>query len=293
MTEVLAIGYVIEDIIDGQGYLGGAATATAVNTVRLGHEATLVALVGDDQTSCQALETFKQEGVNTNLIAKIPGVGLNKYRPDHTNRMSGWEEYGLKPHLEALDLSVTTLPKSEIAVITSSHPQLSREAARKLSARTRLAFVPGPKIRGDFAAFADPEVLHRSDWLVLNQDEGEFVQTQLKTQTPRDILQSGPQVVIITKGDQGAELTTTEHQLQIPAIPVENVVDLTGAGDAFTLGFVLTMNLTHRYETALRAGTLLASKVIQKYGVLLEPENWEQFLETIPSRAPEVSYGIS
>jgi len=51
-------------------------------------------------------------------------------------------------------------------------------------------------------------------------------------------LQAGCNIAIITRGEQGALLMSSQETLETPAFPVE-VVDVSGAGDAFVAGFVL------------------------------------------------------
>ena len=54
--------------------------------------------------------------------------------------------------------------------------------------------------------------------------------------------------------------------ITVPAYPVANVVDVTGAGDLFASGFLLAYARERDLTTALRAGCLAASEVISHIG---------------------------
>jgi sugar/nucleoside kinase (ribokinase family) len=54
----------------------------------------------------------------------------------------------------------------------------------------------------------------------------------------REILEKGPRVVVIKKGEHGAIMMQKQSVFSAPAYPVNNVVDPTGAGDSFAGGFV-------------------------------------------------------
>jgi len=56
----------------------------------------------------------------------------------------------------------------------------------------------------------------------------------------RELLAQGPELLIVTQGERGCQVWTPEEHFQVPAFPVE-VVDTTGAGDAFHGGFLYAM----------------------------------------------------
>ncbi|HVY50210.1 MAG TPA: adenosine kinase [Devosia sp.] len=70
----------------------------------------------------------------------------------------------------------------------------------------------------------------------------------------------------ITMGAQGAMAVTNGEVVTVPAFPVAQVVDATGAGDLFASGFLLAMARGRDIQTALSAGCLAASEVISHIG---------------------------
>ncbi len=117
-------------------------------------------------------------------------------------------------------------------------------------------------------------VVERVDCVVLN--DAEIRQLTGKTSlvaAARELLSMGPSSVIAKQGEYGATLITADGYFSLPAFPLENVVDPTGAGDTFAGGFVgyIAANAgSARDDDLLRRamayGTALASFNVEEFG---------------------------
>lgn len=77
-------------------------------------------------------------------------------------------------------------------------------------------------------------------------------------------------LTIITLSEKGS-LAVQNHQVtSCNSIKVDNLVDLTGAGDLFASGFLKEYLDNSDIKKCLNNGSLLASKVIQKIGARLQ-----------------------
>ncbi len=74
------------------------------------------------------------------------------------------------------------------------------------------------------------------------------------------------ELAAITMGAQGAMAVMNGEIVSVPAFKVDNVVDVTGAGDLFASGFLLAYARERDLRTALAAGCLAASEVISHIG---------------------------
>jgi sugar/nucleoside kinase (ribokinase family) len=74
------------------------------------------------------------------------------------------------------------------------------------------------------------------------------------------------ELAAITLGAEGAMVVHQGEIVTVPAFPVNQVVDATGAGDLFASGFLLAVSRGLDYRTALEAGCLAASEVISHIG---------------------------
>src|SRR5438045_5717249 len=83
------------------------------------------------------------------------------------------------------------------------------------------------------------EVLQIVDVLMVNYSEARQLTNEFSiVKAARKILKMGPKYLIIKKGEHGALLFHDKHVFFAPALPLEDVFDLTGAGDTFAGGFI-------------------------------------------------------
>jgi len=79
----------------------------------------------------------------------------------------------------------------------------------------------------------------------------------------------GVKEVIVKLGKQGAAYEGKGKLLSFPAVPVERVIDTTGAGDCFVAGFLYGMIQWGDIPQAIKIGNLTASYSIQKKGAAI------------------------
>jgi sugar/nucleoside kinase (ribokinase family) len=71
---------------------------------------------------------------------------------------------------------------------------------------------------------------------------------------------------VVTRSEKGSLVVTKGEALAVPAFPVDQVVDTTGAGDLFAAGFLAGLSKHKSLETCARLGALAAAEVIQHIG---------------------------
>src|SRR5215468_2754512 len=71
---------------------------------------------------------------------------------------------------------------------------------------------------------------------------------------------------VVTRSEKGCLVVTREETDAVNALPVERVVDATGAGDLFAAGFMVGLSRGNDYRDAARLGALAAAEVIQHLG---------------------------
>ena len=76
----------------------------------------------------------------------------------------------------------------------------------------------------------------------------------------------GAKPLVVTRGADGALLVGRDGASEIPAVPVDNPVDICGAGDSFAAGMALALRVTGDLEAAARFGSLVSSVTIRKKG---------------------------
>ncbi|MCM8763709.1 MAG: PfkB family carbohydrate kinase [Candidatus Omnitrophica bacterium] len=115
-------------------------------------------------------------------------------------------------------------------------------------------------------------LLKKTDVFFINNSEAElFSQRSNIYQAARWLAGKGPEVVVIKKGEQGALMFCGNRFFSCPAFPVKEVVDPTGAGDAFAGGFMGYIASYKRvYEREFRravvCGTVMGSFAVESFG---------------------------
>ncbi len=117
------------------------------------------------------------------------------------------------------------------------------------------------------------ELLGRIDGLILNDEEAKMLtgETNL-VKAGRRVLDFGPKLAIVKKGEHGSFLFSNYFQYALPAYPTERVLDPTGAGDSFAGGFMgflagcETLSLWNM-KRAIIYGTVTASLTVESFGV--------------------------
>ncbi|MFZ1615940.1 MAG: PfkB family carbohydrate kinase [Flavobacteriales bacterium] len=138
-------------------------------------------------------------------------------------------------------------------------------------------------------------VIKRVDILTINDSEARQLSGEHSlVKAAHMILEMGPKYLVVKKGEHGALLFSKDRVFFAPALPLEDIIDPTGAGDTFAGGFIgfLARSGDHSFNNLKRAiivGSALASFCCEKFGVerLLEitrediDERVNQFIELV------------
>ena len=76
-------------------------------------------------------------------------------------------------------------------------------------------------------------------------------------------------LIIITRSSKGSMAIKNNEIISCDSIKVDNIVDLTGAGDLFAAGFLKEYLEKSEIKKCLKTGTILASKIIKRVGARL------------------------
>jgi len=116
-------------------------------------------------------------------------------------------------------------------------------------------------------------VLGEVDALLINDTEARMLAEEPNlVKAARSILEWGPRVVVVKRGEYGALMATRERFFFVPAYPLESVFDPTGAGDTFAGGFMgMLAGTGETDERALRRaivyGSVVASFTVEDFSL--------------------------
>ena len=290
VVEVFGIGELLVDIIpvkpgslyEGKVFevhFGGAPANTIIGISRLGHRTGMIAAVGNDLFGEFLINTLKENGVDTRFVVKknarttLAFVVLYEdcerdfffYRLPWTNTadtMLSLEDIDLDEVFKARVLHVsgfaTSYPPTSETVI---------EVMREMN-RRGLIISYDPTFRRDIWTSLNKalemyrECLKYTTFLTIGFDElHAFHKGMDYREAARRLLEEYPniEIVAVRLGSRGAYVKTRDNEVEVPAFKVK-VVDTTGAGDAWTAGFITYYILEGRdlRESVVRANAVAA-----------------------------------
>jgi sugar/nucleoside kinase (ribokinase family) len=253
--------------------LGGAAVHFAL-AASFFDDVCVVGPVGEDFGEEQ-LDVMRRRGVDVSGIERVEG-----------GRTFFWEgEYGWDLNSrETIDTQLGVFegfqPKltpdslaSDVLFLANIQPDLQREVREQLPG-ARFVALDSMNLWIDIARDSLVAAIEGVDCLILNDAElRQLTGKPNLLSAAREILGWGPSVIVAKQGEYGAALVTGQGFFALPAYPLEQVIDPTGAGDTFAGGLVgyIAAHPDERIDDALlrRAmahGTVLASFNVEEFG---------------------------
>jgi sugar/nucleoside kinase (ribokinase family) len=117
------------------------------------------------------------------------------------------------------------------------------------------------------------ELLTKVDGLILNDEEAKELSSERNLiRAGRKLLELGPRIVIVKKGEHGSFLFSEFFQFALPSYPTDEVKDPTGAGDSFAGGFMGYLASVGRVtlwsvKKAMAYGTICASVAVEDFSL--------------------------
>ncbi|SEP70080.1 ribokinase [Lentzea xinjiangensis] len=204
---------------------GGKGANTAVAAARVGASVALVGAVGDDGYGSVLRESLESAGVGTSLVktsARPTGIAYITVTPDGENSIV--VSPGANSDVAPSD--VDSLSFDGVRVLTCSLEVPLETVVHAIGVAARAGVRPVLNLSP--VAELPAEALRQLDVLIVNEHEA----AQLAPDW-RGLLGLGPASAIVTLGSRGAAVVTRSGVVEVPSIEVPEVVDTTGAGDAF------------------------------------------------------------
>jgi len=255
---------------------GGSAANTLVGIASLGGSARFIGKVRDDQLGKIFHHdiTAAKIGFDTAAATEGPSTArcLVLVTPDGQRTMNTY--LGACVGLTADDVVASEVQEAQVTYLEGYlfDPPAAQEAFRKAS---RLAHEAGREVA---LSLSDPFCVdrHREAFRDLVADHIDILfanEAEILSLAETDNLASAMtaigdkvKVAVVTRSEKGAVVRSNGALVEVPAAPVEKVVDTTGAGDLFAAGFLCGYCSGRDHSDSARIGALAAAEVIGHYG---------------------------
>jgi len=256
-------------------FQGGKGANQAIALAKLDIPTLMLGKVGKDILSDFALSSLKESGVDT--------TGISKSQKSFTGSASIWvnaqgqnsiviypgangevDEDFIIQHEKFFDDASWLLTQFEV-------PLKSILSALKLAKKHGLKTVMDP---APVKKLSNNYIWEFVDYLLPNEIElKELTHTEDVLKGIHILKSQGVKEVIVKLSKQGAVYENEGKLLSFPAVPVEQVIDTTGAGDCFIAGFLYGMIQWGDITRAIKIGNLTASYSIRKKGAAISFPN--------------------
>lgn len=280
--KIISIGEVLWDLFPEGEQFGGAPANFACHAAILGGDVSMVSAVGDDAHGQRALDNLQRCGIDTScmqVVSDAPtgtvGIKLDPAgKPTFTiHKGSAWDQIDWN---EILDRRLKEADAVYFGTL-GQRSDISRTTIRRaLNVATEIPRVLDINLRSPFFdAAMIRESIELASILKLSDDElstvcnacdiGSADTLEARIETLRKLQRLD--MVITTRGADGAVLATPNGILEQPGIPTK-VVDTVGAGDSFTAAFLIGMLQGERHERSLRNACEVAAIVCAHAGAI-------------------------
>jgi sugar/nucleoside kinase (ribokinase family) len=251
--------------------LGGSATFFSV-TASWFTSVSVVAVVGEDFGE-EHFRVFRERSIDTVGVEQVAGRTFRwkgEYAGDmnqahtHDTQLNVFESF--VPKIPAAYLDTQFLFLGNIDPVLQLNVRRALPNLRASALDTMNYWIQG--MPEDLA-----KVLATVEILLINEGEARMLSKQNNLKKAAESIQKlGPRVVVIKRGEHGATLFSPESIFTVPAYPLDDVHDPTGAGDTFAGGFMGHLARTGDLSDAnLRRGavygSVMGSFAVEEFGL--------------------------
>ena len=276
--QLITVGTVAFDRIEtpfgkADKVVGGAATYVTLAASMFVEKQGLVSVVGSDFPKA-TMDDLRSRGIDLAGLEILPGkesfFWAGRYHYDMNTRDT------LETRLNVLlDLDPKLPPaytEAPYVMLGNLDPKVQAKVLDQVK-NPALVAMDTMNFWMDSAMEDLKKVIARVDILTINDAEARQLSGEHSlVKAAARIMAMGPEYLVVKKGEHGALLFGKDRVFFAPALPLEDVIDPTGAGDTFAGGFIgyLAHTRDHSFENLKRAiivGSAMASFTCEKFGI--------------------------
>jgi sugar/nucleoside kinase (ribokinase family) len=256
---------------------GGSAANTIVGIANFGARAAYVGKVRDDQIGRLYTHDIRAAGVafETKAAADGPATGCSYIlvTPDGERTMNTY--LGAAQELTPADIDEAQIAASSVIYLEGylwdpksakdafvKAATIAHQAGRQVALTLSDSFCVD-RYRGEFLDLMRNGTV---DLVFANEAELRSLYQAADFDTALTQLRSDIPLGVVTRSEKGCVVAAKDGVIAVPAFPIREMVDTTGAGDLFAAGFLFGLVRGAGHENAGRLGALAAAEVIQHIG---------------------------
>jgi ribokinase len=268
VVERMAAGGEEVGILDVKKVPGGSAANTIVALARLGVDTGFVGIVGKDKEGKLILDEFRKEDVEMRIKEEEGYTGAAIGFVDAKGERALYIYHGVNAKLGMEDIDIDFVESATFLHISSfvNRKQLDMQYELAKKIKQKLSFSPG-MLCFKYGIEDLTPVIERSEVVFLSVGELKSVVRDVDYEKgAKVLLEIGAKIVCVTLGEKGCYVANAAGESHLIAAYPTEVVDTTGAGDAFAAGFLFGLLYEKGIYECGKIGNLVASHCIREYG---------------------------
>ncbi len=268
--------------------LGGKGANQAVAAARAGARTAMIGAVGDDEEGVSALRVLIDNGVDVGGVRHVDRrTGLATIAVDAEGENTIIVTSGANAAPLDEERTAQVVARAAVVVTQGEIPSRMIDTAAALAQRSAVRFVlnlaPFAVLANETLAAADPLVLNESEaGALLRRGVHELADVHEAAQAAGEIVRRGVRSVVITLGGAGAVVARDASVHHVPALEGADVIDTTGAGDAFVGAMCAALSRGEPLGAAAEWGTIAAGLVVTREGAIRSYPSAVELAEAAP-----------
>jgi len=261
---------------------GGGGTNAAVTFARQGLSTACIGVVGDDFTSKEILDELEKEGIETKFFQKhyddYTAYSAILVDPSGERTILSYKGEGQHFNVSKIDFSKIQTRWLFLDSLGGNFDLLEKAVNWAVANTVKLVTNPGGKELEHGLEKLKP-LLKNFSIVIMNQEEASGL-TGIDYKKEGDIFKFMDEIVdgifVMTKGPDGVVVSDGKN-IYRAGVPDSPVVERTGAGDAFSSGFVSEYVRSGDISKAIQFATANASSVVTQFGGklgILKKDDW-------------------
>lgn len=256
-------------IIDFKEAPGGSAANTAVGLARLGLKTGFIGKVSDNREGKLLLNDFKRQNVDVDgiIVSKEGRSGVAMGYVDTKGDRALYIDPGVNDSLELKEIDLKYAGNTAFLHLTSFIGEKPFKAQKELVRGlrdVRISFDPG-ELYARKVLTVLKLMIERSFVMLPSENELKLLTGKKYDEGSKILMKKGVSTVAVKLGERGCYVTDGKESYLVEPYKVE-VVDTTGAGDAFCAGFLYSLIKNKDLYECGRFGNFVASRCIEKVG---------------------------
>jgi sugar/nucleoside kinase (ribokinase family) len=256
---------------------GGSAANTIVGIASFGARAAYVGKVKQDEIGTLYSHDIRAAGVafNTKAAADGPATGCSYILVTGDGERTMNTYLGAAQNLLPGDIDPAEIAAAQVVYLEGYlwDPKDAKDAFVKAStiahgAGRQVALTLSDAFCVDRYRDEFIELMRRGtvDLVFANESELHSLYKTSDFDSALKALRQDVKLGVVTRSEKGCVVASKDGVVAVPASPIKELVDTTGAGDLFAAGFLFGLVRNAGYENAGRLGALAAAEVIQHIG---------------------------